>query len=106
MSNRGGQEGNNNAGKNKAWKTALNKVLRDYNQGKGSKVENYWALQKIGEKLVDLALEGDMQAIKEIGDRVDGRPAQTTEIVGDSDLPLVTKVVMEVVDGTADSGSS
>ena len=30
----------------------------------------------IADRLVDLAMEGDVQAIKEIADRVDGRPAQ------------------------------
>lgn len=33
-------------------------------------------LNLIADKLVDLAVTGDIQAIKEINDRVDGRPAQ------------------------------
>ena len=38
------------------------------------------ALQGIANKLVDLALSGEAWAIREIGDRIDGKPAQTTEL--------------------------
>ena len=44
-------------------------------------------LNIIAAKLVELAIEGDIQAIKEISDRVDGKPAQA--IVGDPDAPLM-----------------
>ena len=54
--------GNNNATKNRMWRDALNKRLREYKPGKDSKVEHYWALQEIANKLIELAIEGDMQA--------------------------------------------
>lgn len=41
----------------------------------------------IATKLVDLAVNGDIQAIKEVADRVDGKPAQA--IIGDPDAPLM-----------------
>lgn len=55
-------------------------------------------LNIIAAKLVELAAEGDMQAIKEIGDRVDGKPAQA--IIGDSESPLelvhrVERIIVE-----------
>lgn len=69
--------GNQNATKSKLWRDALDRRLRDYDKGKGdSKIEHYWALQAIADKLIEAALEGDMQAIKEIGDRVDGKAVQ------------------------------
>lgn len=43
-------------------------------------------LNIIAAKLVELAIDGDIQAIKEISDRVDGKPAQA--LVGDPDQPL------------------
>lgn len=43
-------------------------------------------LNIIAAKLVELAVGGDIQAIKEISDRVDGKPSQA--IVGDPDQPL------------------
>jgi hypothetical protein len=33
-------------------------------------------LRAIARKLLDMAKDGDMQAIKEVGDRLDGKPAQ------------------------------
>jgi len=45
-------------------------------------------LALIADKLVDLAADGDVQAIKEIGDRVDGRPAQA--ITGPGGGPVET----------------
>jgi len=39
-------------------------------------------LRQIARKLVDKAIEGDVPAIKEINDRVDGKPHQTTEVSG------------------------
>ncbi len=40
-------------------------------------------LRQIAERLVSKAIEGDMQAIKEIGDRVDGKPMQQIEHSGE-----------------------
>ena len=45
-------------------------------------------LNQIATKLVELAVNGDMQAIKEIGDRVDGRPAQAMELTGKDGGPV------------------
>jgi hypothetical protein len=54
-------------------------------------------LRLVARRLVNAALEGDIAAIKEINDRVDGRPPQT--IQGDADNPLVIERVMrEIVD--------
>jgi len=53
-------------------------------------------LQRIAGKLVDLAIDGNMAAIKEIGDRVDGKPTQA--IGGDGDKPH--ELVIRVIDPT------
>ena len=53
-------------------------------------------LQLIAEKLVDKACEGDIAAIKEVADRVDGKSVQP--IGGDSDDPV--KLVVEILDAT------
>lgn len=37
-------------------------------------------LRKIADKVIDLALDGDLNAIKEIGDRIDGKAIQQTEL--------------------------
>lgn len=37
-------------------------------------------LAKIAQKCVEAAVEGDMQAIKEIGDRIDGKAPQSLDV--------------------------
>ena len=95
MSSAGAPIGNKNATKNRLWRDALNKRLREYSPGEDSKVEHYWALQKIADKLIEQALEGDIQAIKEIGDRVDGKAVQA--ISGDPDNPVAIQRIERVI---------
>ncbi len=45
------------------------------------------SLNVLAERLLDKAAEGDLAALKELGDRLDGKPAQA--IVGDEDKPPV-----------------
>lgn len=46
-------------------------------------------LHAITDKLIELAENGDIQAMKEIGDRLDGKAKQQTELTGPDDGPLV-----------------
>lgn len=59
---------------------ALHREVDDPNGGKTKK------LNLVATKLVDLAIQGDVQAIKEINDRVDGKVTQP--IGGDEETPL------------------
>jgi hypothetical protein len=43
-------------------------------------------LRAVAESLVERAIEGDVRAITEVADRLDGKPAQA--IVGDNEAPL------------------
>ena len=72
----GAPKGNKNATKTRIWAEAINKVLIRSDEGKKQK------LVKLAEKLVDSALDGDMTAIKEIGDRVDGKALASIELTG------------------------
>ena len=45
------------------------------------------------DKLRELALAGDMSAMKEIFDRLDGKPAQQVQLSGDADSPLTVEIV-------------
>jgi len=42
----------------------------------------------VARKLLELAQKGDMQAIKELGNRIDGMPAQNVVLTGDENKPL------------------
>lgn len=50
------------------------------------------SLRLIARKLLEKAAEGDMQAIRELADRTDGKVPQA--IVGDDDAPLNIKVTI------------
>ena len=73
--------GNNNPFKGKLWRAAINNALEI--RGRGARMD---ALVKIADKLISLAHLGSMPAIRELGDRLDGKPAQM--LVGDPENPL------------------
>ena len=64
----GAPKGNQNAVKGKMWSDALRKEIV---QGEH--------LPKLIQALILKALEGDMSALKEIGDRLEGKPVQSIE---------------------------
>jgi hypothetical protein len=73
----GAPKGNQNGRKGKVWFDALRKevVQRD-------------ALAAIATKVVDAALAGELWAIQEIGNRLDGKPAQAVEVSGPDGDPI------------------
>lgn len=50
-------------------------------------------LRQVTEALVAKAEGGDVSAIKEIFDRVDGKVVQENKVTGDSDEPVIIKIV-------------
>lgn len=59
-------------------------------------------LRAAAESLLTAAANGDLGAIKELGDRLDGKAAQSVTIGGDPDAPLETKMeVCLVASGAA-----
>lgn len=76
----GAPRGNQNSTRDKrAWTNAIRRAVA---QRDGD------ALRKLADKLFDMALEGDLQAMKEIGDRLEGKPVQATEISGPEGGPV------------------
>ena len=66
MAKRGAPKGNTNAAKGKTWSDAIRKAIVQRKD-----------MDKLATKLLDMALDGNMQALREIGDRLEGRPAQS-----------------------------
>lgn len=91
MADRGGQPGNDNATKSKQWRSALDRAIA---QDDGKR------LRAAAEKLLDLAEAGEGWAVKELGDRLDGKAAQQLIHTGDADAPVIQKITVEVVDAT------
>jgi hypothetical protein len=77
--------GNQNAAKGKIWHHAIMRALR-----KRSKSDQIEALDELAEKLLELVEAGDLGALKEFGDRLDGKPAQA--ITGDGGGALVVRL--------------
>ena len=80
--NKGGApEGNDNAKKGKMFYDQLRKILVQNDQLK---------LRKISEKLAEAAEKGEAWAIKEIMDRMDGKPVAIQEVQGPGGVELKT----------------
>jgi len=69
------------------WSDAIRKAINDEDRLTGQKKIN-----KLAETLVSQALDGDIQAIKEIGDRLEGKPKQQTEIMGEDGGPVTMTI--------------
>ena len=79
----GAPKDNQNAAKGKRWANAIQSALE-----KRSRLEGQQALNQIAEKLIEAAENGEAWALKELGDRFDGKPAQSVTVAGDEDAPL------------------
>lgn len=82
MAKRGGQPGNSNASKGREWAEALRKELKMY-ENKGSDIKRGQALRRIAKNVVELAIGGNKDAIQEIGNRLDGKPHQSMDVVSE-----------------------
>lgn len=67
--------------------------------------DNLRSLRAIARKLIDAAADGKMDAIKELGDRLDGKVPQA--IVGDDEYdPIKTVTRIELVAPSVDGNSA
>ena len=87
----GAPEGNTNSNRNnRLWGDTIRRAII---QGDANK------LRKIADKLLEMAEQGDMQAIKELGDRLDGKPNQSieqkTEVSGTLEVSTRPKLTTE-----------
>lgn len=76
--------GNQNAAKAKVWHAAIMRALERREQ---SRTDGRKEIDALADELIKLVAAGDLAALKEFGDRLDGKPAQA--IVGDPELPPV-----------------
>jgi hypothetical protein len=81
----GAPVGNQNAAKAKVWTAAIERAL---DKRGVSRIE---ALDALAEKLLALADQGDLPALKELGDRLEGKPAQA--LTGPDGKELVVRIV-------------
>lgn len=86
-------EGNKNATKNKFWSDALRKHV----------VQNPEDLASAAKALFAKAKDGDVAAIKEIGDRLEGKAIQPVHGSGEEG-EFITKMVVEFVEADGSEG--
>ena len=92
--NKGGAPfGNQNAKKPKEWQAALKYALKKYERGS---VKQGLALREIAMGVVERALAGDEFSIKEIGNRLDGKPATAAQVALDLE-ELVAKALIQAL---------
>ena len=82
MAKAGAPKGNQNGVKN-PWRTMLESVVS----------KSPLKLRQVAETLIDAAIAGDIQAIKELGDRLDGKPRQAVEVTGEEGKAISLTVV-------------
>lgn len=83
----GAPYGNKNNTRTQPWSDAVRRALF---------AEDGKKLREIAEKLCNLALEGNMEAIKEIGNRCEGRTKQQIILTDPDGVTVVKPDVMEV----------
>ena len=88
-----GQSGNpGGRRKNRPWRDAIERAITRANK------EGMQAVDELADAFLAACLSGDVAALKELGDRIDGKVPQA--IVGDEDeapLNVVHKIVREIV---------
>ena len=96
MANKGGQPGNNNAGRGQQARQALELAIA--NNGEDKQVAsgmqilyNIWKVQVLK------AMDGDQAATNAIMDRLDGKPGQSLMLTGDEDNPVAISRVERVI---------
>jgi len=81
----GAPAGNQNATKGRVWRDAINRAMeiRDKSRAEGIKT-----LDQLAMELVELGLLKDLGALRELGDRLEGKAAQQLQLTDIDDNPL------------------
>lgn len=88
----GAPKGNQNAARAKVWRAAIERAL-DRRKPADERIK---AIDEMADKLLDACATGDLAALQELGNRLDGRPAQAVEHSGDPERPLEHKVTISL----------
>lgn len=95
----GAPKGNQNAKNAKEWQQAIKRALSRYSK------ENWRAgLDKCADQFVQAAASGDAWALKEIGDRIEGKPRQQMELSGPDGGEIPMSGTVRFVDSETEDG--
>ena len=90
----GAPVGNQNAAKAKVWRAAISRALE---RRSASRTDGVKEIDALAEQLLTLVAAGDLGALKEFGDRMDGKPAQAIIGGDEDDPPVKLKGVIDLV---------
>lgn len=98
MATSGAQPGNRNAAKAKIWTAAIERALAKRSRDRGIE-----AVDELAENLLSLCSQGDMVALKELGDRLEGKPHQSnsTEMMVKRDSDMSDEELAQVARSAA-----
>ncbi len=92
MAERGAQEGNNNAGKGMEWRDAIRyELARIGREIDGNDPAYKKGLRDCAAQFIKAAQSGEMWALKELGDRTDGKSTQSVEVSGPDGGPVAIR---------------
>jgi hypothetical protein len=84
--------GNRNAARGRFWRDAVWNALEKRHVGGHQE-----ALQQLANVLIDKCLAGDVPALRELGDRLEGKVMQRLEISGEDGNPITIQRVERVI---------
>ena len=87
--------------KDKSWRDAVRAAVNELRKDEDSS-KKIKSLRLLARKLVKKALEGDVAALREIGDRLDGKATQAVQVdqsVQISSIEMVIVGMPEIVEG-------
>lgn len=73
----------------KIWADAVRRAVHRRLEGEEGKPQK---LERLADQLVEAGLAGDIGALKEIGDRLDGKARQQTELTGPDGGPMISRI--------------
>jgi hypothetical protein len=95
----GAPVGNQNAAKAKVWTAAINRAL----ERRKPADERLKAIDELADKLLEECAKGDLAALKELGDRLEGKVPQGIIGGGADDPPItVREILIRGIDATRD----
>jgi len=90
----GAPVGNRNAAKAKVWTAAIERAL-ERRQGL---VAGAKAIDDLADQLIDECMRGNLMALQELGNRLEGKPAQGVILSGDQENPVAHRYSVKFID--------
>ncbi len=87
----------------RTWRDAIEMAVRELREETmpDGKVKKVRALRLLARRLVDCGLAGDVSALREIGDRLDGRAMQGVDLKMDVTITGIERRIIDVTPGVA-----